>query len=53
MILFDLNAWLNLDFAGAQVVNNQIVIDSNNNVALLNNFNANVAANIDAENENK
>jgi hypothetical protein len=53
MILFDLNAWLNLDFAGAQVVNNQIVIDNNNNVALLNSFNANVAANIDAENENK
>lgn len=53
LILFDLNAWLNLDFAGAQIVNNQIIIDSNNNVALLNNFNANVAANIDAENENK
>lgn len=53
MILFDLNAWLNLDFAGAQVTNGQIVIDNNNNVALLNSFNANVAANIDAENENK
>lgn len=53
LIQFDLNAWLNLDFANAQVTNNQILIDANNNNGLLNAFNTNVAMNIEADNENK
>ena len=53
LIQFDLNAWLNLDFASAQVTNNQILIDANNNNGLLNAFNTNVAMNIDADKENK
>ena len=53
LIQFNLNEWLNLDFAGAQVTNNQILINSANNISLLNAFNANVAKNIEADNENK
>ncbi len=53
LIQFDLNAWLNIDFASAQVTNNQILIDASNNNGLLNAFNTNVAMNIDADKENK
>ncbi len=51
-IVFDLNKWFgNLDLTGATVTDGKIVIDSQNNPSLLAAFEANVASNIDVENE--
>ncbi len=51
-IVFDLNKWFgNLDLTGATVTDGKIVIDSQNNPSLLAAFEANVASNIDVDNE--
>ena len=44
-IVFDANAWLSvLDFAGAHITNGIITIDNNNNISLLNAFEANLSS---------
>lgn len=51
-IVFDLKAWLgNLDLTGVTLTNGKIIINKMNNASLLAAFEANVAANIDVENE--
>jgi len=50
-IVFDVNAWLSgVDFASATVTNGQIIIDSSNNIALLNTFEANLTTYVEQEN---
>jgi len=44
-IIFDANAWLSdLGFANAQVTEGEITIDNNNNISLLNGFEANLSS---------
>ncbi len=51
-IVFDINTWLgNINFAGAQVVNGEILINSTNNTTQFTTFETNLSTNIDAEGE--
>ncbi len=49
-IVFDIQNWLsNLDFAGAQISSNKIIIDASNNVNIYNDFNSRLMNYVDTE----